>query len=48
MMKEIESLYVNDTWELSELPKRRRPLDANGSLRRKKDLKMLLCVTRPD
>ena len=26
MVEEIESLYVNDTWELTELPKRKKAI----------------------
>jgi len=30
MVEEIESLHVNDTWELAELPKGKKVIDANG------------------
>ena len=46
MMKEIESLHVNNIRELAG-PKGRRPLDANEFLQRTVDLHMLLCVTKP-
>ena len=32
MVEEIESLHVNDTWELTELPKGKKPLAANEFL----------------
>jgi len=47
MVEEIESLHVNDTWELAELPKRKKPLNANKFLRRRMNLHMVLYVTRP-
>ena len=47
MVEEIEFLHVNDTWELAELPKGKKPLDANGFLRRRMNLQMILSITRP-
>ena len=41
-MEETESFHVNDTWELVELLKGKRPLDANGFLRRMMDFQVVL------
>jgi len=48
MVEEIESFHVNDTWELTELPKERRPLDANEFLQKRMDLQVVLCITKSD
>jgi len=47
LVEEIESLHINDTWKFLSCPNERRQLVANESLQ-KKDLKILLCVTRPN
>jgi len=48
MVEEIKSLHVNNTWDSQSCQKGRRPLDANGFMQRKKNLRMITCVTRPD
>jgi len=48
MVKEIESLYVNNTWELAELPKEKKVIECKWFMRIMKDLQMILRVTRPD
>ena len=43
MAEEMSSLYKNDTWKLTELPKERRQLAINGYMQRNRDLlKMIL------
>ena len=43
------SLFMSTTHEnLQSYPKRRKPLDANEFMQRKKNLRMAVCVTRPD
>jgi len=46
MVEEIESLHVNDTSELFELPKGKKTIYCKWFLQRKKDIEMLLCITR--
>jgi len=48
MVEEIESIHVNNTWNSQSYLKERTPLDANEFMQRKEDLRMVVCITRPD
>jgi len=38
MVEEMSSLYKNDTWELTELPKGKKAIGYNGYMERNRDL----------
>ena len=47
--EEMKSLYKNDTWELTRLPKGKKAIGCKGCTQRSRDLlKKTWCATRPD
>jgi len=49
MIKEMSSLHKNDTWELLELPKRKKAIIVSEYLQKNKNIQMvILYATKPD
>ena len=47
--EEMSSLYKNDTWELTELPRGKKALDCSGYMQRNKDIpKVTLYAIKPE